>query len=74
MIALCRRIVDTGRFETVFVIMSLVIAIITDNLEKVKNEPKTEADARAGDLAVLIGVLRGQLQKIGTLVRRNRMR
>jgi hypothetical protein len=69
-IALCRRIVDTDWFETVFVIMSLVIAITTDSREKVKDEPKTEAD----DLAALIVAPRGQLEEMETLVGRNRAR
>jgi voltage-gated sodium channel len=55
----------------VFVVVNLFIAIIINNLEKVKDEQQAEADARAGDLAARLGALRGQLEEIENLVRRD---
>ena len=45
------------------------IAIIINNLEKVKGEQQAEADARAGDLAARLGAMRVQLEEIEDLVR-----
>ena len=54
----------------VFVVVNLFIAIIINNLEKVKGEQQAEADARAGDLAARLGAMRVQLEEIEALVRR----
>ena len=58
----------------VFVVVNLFIAIIINNLEKVKDEQQAEADARAGDLAARLSTMRVQLEEIESLVRRDRER
>jgi len=56
----------------VFVVVNLFIAIIINNLEAVKGEEQAETDARSGDVAARLAVIRAQLEEIETALRRDR--
>jgi len=56
----------------VFVVVNLFIAIIINNLEAVKGEERADADARSGDVAARLAVIRAQLEEIETVLRRDR--
>jgi voltage-gated sodium channel len=56
----------------VFVVVNLFIAIIINNLERVKDEEQVETDARSGDVTGRLAALRVQLEEIEAVLRRDR--